>query len=481
MPQSPQRTHRSKASVPVGTADDGRRHSTPQPDDDDDDQKYHTAVWTRLRHRGRLSLLALRPGTILAMAVLGFLLLIVDFDDEWDHQQAYVTTARVARFTSEDVIPVAPVVLVPPPTALPNAVAGVTENYDTAKSTTTTTTLTMQNVLWAGNYPRHATCPDVPSPYYRTPAAAPAYPTEQIQQWFATCQGIIWLRPPDLPAFVATVLPRLLYPFTLVTPLAQGPVVVPQHGTLPLPSMHTPQQYPVLLQHPLLQTWYTQTFDPTFPTRPAKVQPLPLGLSLDRDSTSVVEPNQTLQALLTLRANAMENADTRQHGLWIPPQLSADLAQAQQQQQQHSPCLLSSSSSSTATTDDPRLAYTRYRFGLVDTHHPMIGDAYAVWEMLLLGMIPVLRRTTTMMEHFLGDDSLPVWVVEDWSDLCTTTDNDKLVDLEAVYDRFRVQFPVPLERFTTAYYLGALPNEPDENKRLDQEERQTKKKKRHDC
>ena len=111
-------------------------------------------------------------------------------------------------------------------------------------------------------------CDSVPRSYYSSGSWV-HHTVSQLRSYFESCAGLIWIRLnsgplSDTQTFIDYVLPHMSKSFALVTTDGDNTVPSGIRGAR------------VLLDHPLLERWYTQNYDGTLFL--SKLQPFPIGL-----------------------------------------------------------------------------------------------------------------------------------------------------------------------------------------------------------
>jgi hypothetical protein len=154
------------------------------------------------------------------------------------------------------------------------------------------TNIIENNILWSRNWHNLVDCNSVPQSYYEKPTWRAHTPCEMVK-YFAGCGGFVWVRSNDAGTFAKYVLPRMTKPFTLIT--TDGDDSVPRDVV----------GASAILDHALLETWYTQNYDGSISS--PRLKPVPIGFDLHTDWPGLWHDNATanIQEMLMMRREAL--------------------------------------------------------------------------------------------------------------------------------------------------------------------------------
>jgi len=286
------------------------------------------------------------------------------------------------------------------------------ENIDMSMSA-----INMDSIIWSRNWHKVATsCPSIPQSYYDAQTAK-VQKSDDLKKYFMGCTGggIVWLRTgsargnSDIAVFIDHVLPQITKPFILVS----------SDGDNSIPSQV--KNAKALLESQMLTKWYTQNCDGCVKGSPGyhdKLRPIPIGLDLHsrRDYTgSGVDASsggqQILQYLLGLRSYSRNQS--RDDTVLVPPwdrRTSQERGRAEDALQ----CIAHEKKQgrSRFPLEEVWNFYTQHKAGLAPRGNGI--DTHRVWEMLLLGMVPVVKSSPLDAMY----ERVPAVIVHDWADLC---------------------------------------------------------------
>ena len=250
---------------------------------------------------------------------------------------------------------------------------------------------------------------------------------------------LVWVRVDSLPLFLEQVLPTIEARFALIT--GDEDLAVPSEI----------EGAGDLLAHHNLICWFAQNFDDTDTSE--KIFPIPIGVDFHTIANGrkwghwQATPRQQEAELEGLRATMPANADrlVRVHadfhfniGHFVHPTDSRQVAYS-------------------VLRDNPNVDFqgrklsrsqlwrekTRYAFVVSPRGHGM--DCHRTWESLLLGSIPIVKRSPLDSLY----DGLPVVIVNEWNEITAQSLNEWHAEYCDFFERAEVQ-----ERLTNAYWIA---------------------------
>ena len=258
---------------------------------------------------------------------------------------------------------------------------------------------------------------------------------------------LVWVRHIALPQFVAEVLPRVRHPFALVT----------GDEDWGIPSGYSDAHR--LLENEHVVRWFTQNYDGTDTS--GKVVGIPIGLDFHTISNTrkwghwPATPTEQ-EAELDALVSRMPKTGTREllvhadfHFNKRKKQEWGETRHAVQQLLEEN--LHVTFQRSKMRRIDSWANKTRYAF--VASPHGNGLDCHRTWESLVLGNIPIVRRSSLDPLY----DGLPVVIVDDWREITRP-------NLERWRDQFAPMFDDAAvhERLTNRYWIQFMRNELNE-------------------
>lgn len=278
------------------------------------------------------------------------------------------------------------------------------------------------HVLWSRGWRDIVRCPSVPDSYFNA-GTETRHSALKMLTYFQNCSGLIWIRlntgqPSDIETFVNYVLPHMTKRFTLIT----------TDGDNSVPSKIT--NYQALLNHPLLDAWFTQNYDGSV-VHP-KLYLFPIGFDLHtsrRDKKwrsfngiSIMKDvrNREFKRSMTIIFDKMRPNPYRTRA------------------EKELTCIYKVKKKLNAETIWE--FYSSHVFGISPRGNGL--DCHRTWEMIYFGMIPIVKSSS--LDPLYAD--LPVVIVKQWEDVCE-------LDLNAVYESIRGKMPVRDDIFTLEWWL----------------------------
>lgn len=283
------------------------------------------------------------------------------------------------------------------------------------------------HVLWSRGWQNMVECPSVPKSYYAA-GTEDTHSALQMKRYFSNCSGLLWIRLSSGPScdtvtFIEHVLPHLATPITLVT----------TDGDNSVPSQIRSASR--LLDHPLLERWYTQNYDGS--TKHAKLRPFPIGFDLHTVRPGRHGPVVGLTGLQHARVASV--APTRR----TPGILFDGMAMnAHRQNADHKLHCTEHRHENRMPVDAVWERYGTYMFGV--SPHGNGLDSHRTWEMLYLGMVPIVKSSSLDPLY----NGLPVLIVKEWDDVCNH-------NVQRTHKLFHAMLPVKENVFTLERWLSA--------------------------
>jgi hypothetical protein len=243
------------------------------------------------------------------------------------------------------------------------------------------------------------------------PAEYRLLPTERPQDAaffarnFAGASGLVWVRlgtvardgiACDLDGFVAGALPTITRPFILVT----------TDGDATSPRDFWPPTVAALLGSPHLLAWYTQNHDGSCAPR---VRPFPIGLDLHTSRLGWTT-DRRLEVLSRLRERRRP-AGAQPLRVFSDADVTPNSADRRAAIVSLSGCRHVRKLYSRVGQGTIWRAYASHPF-VVSAHGNGL-DCHRTWEVLLLGSIPIVRRSSLDPLY----EGLPVAIVDDWDEV----------------------------------------------------------------
>lgn len=268
----------------------------------------------------------------------------------------------------------------------------------------------------------------------------------------ATGGVIFWVRVDSLDDFVREVLPRIHAPVVLVTGASDYS-----------PLEFAPKATEALLQSEMISHWFCA--QPDFPVVPKKVTPVPLGLPYPyRNDIHFAKPWYALTRHITKRYDIAAH-DRRLAMLVrnrVPPELRPPLAFCDfalnntsrdgrlgetragvAEVLKRSGCCVFPEKAM-----QPMLLYKTYgEYAFVVSPFGRAMDCYRTWEALVMGAIPIVRRSP-LEPMFKG---LPVAIVDDWNEVTS----ERLAEWAAQF-KDSCEDNASLERLTLDHWLKTI-------------------------
>lgn len=263
---------------------------------------------------------------------------------------------------------------------------------------------------------------------------------------------VLWVRVDSLDDFVRDVMPRLKAPVVLVTGASDYS-----------PLRFAPKATEAILQSNSIHHWFCA--QPDFPVIPAKVTPVPLGLPYPyRNDIHFAKPWFALRRHITKRyaiaahdrqlAELVRNRitprkrrllaycdfalnNTSREGRF--GETRADLAEVLRR----AGCCIFPEKA--VQPFQLYKTYTEYAFVVSPFGRAM--DCYRTWEALVMGAIPIVRRSPLVPMY----EGLPVAIVDEWSEITSAR-------LAEWVERFNdlVMDETTTERLTLEYWLRRI-------------------------
>ena len=262
--------------------------------------------------------------------------------------------------------------------------------------------------LWSRGFQNVSTCPDVPQSYWDA-GTETRHNGGLLARYFSSCGGILWLRACDINVFIDDVLPKMTKSFVIIT--TDGDLSVPSG----VPSAIK------LLDSPLLEKWYTQNYDGSIAHHKLFLYPIGFDLHTQRagNNDNPVSQKEMMAYRDTINNGVnVEIGDTltkRENDLFYN---FGWLNRPRQEALREIDCggvtcgINCKRMASGTLVFDVWNSYNTYNFGLSPFGNGL--DCHRTWEMLLFGMIPVVKSSSLDPLY----DDLPVVIVKEWGDLC---------------------------------------------------------------
>lgn len=262
-------------------------------------------------------------------------------------------------------------------------------------------------VVWSKGYAR--VCDYAGDRHYGNSHTESRQPHDFFRQHYADSCGLVWVRlssairsaDNDLARFAA-VAPTVSRPFSLIT----------TDGDVSVPGELDPQAVRRLLEHPLLEAWYTQNYDGTLPH--PKFRPIPIGFDFhSRRRKRLNTPHKIFRRLQRVRARALPLRG-RDLSIFCDVHLSTNPSRFGDPRQQAFETLRACPHVTLLPRWLPIVdawkTYARHAFA-ISTHGNGL-DCHRTWELLLLGCIVITR--TSSLDPLYRD--LPVVIVQSWEE-----------------------------------------------------------------
>lgn len=259
------------------------------------------------------------------------------------------------------------------------------------------------SVVWSRGYFDlvHLDNPQIPMGYFMKPTEHLS-PPDSMAKDFANLQGWVWVRtgshfnrPNDLEQFVRTVMPNITKPIRLIS----------GDGDAGVPGSLVPGVADAILEHPMVNVWYTQNYDGSM--NHPKIRPLPIGLDLHFGFNIAAE--KRLTPLFRAAAESAIPAE-RQDAVFVGALGNTNPERAVMYAALESTPHVIFSNQRVDYVDAMR-EYGRYRFAVSPRGNGI--DCHRTWELLTMRTIPILL-TSSIDSLF---EKLPVVIVKDWAEV----------------------------------------------------------------
>lgn len=277
------------------------------------------------------------------------------------------------------------------------------------------------SVVWSRGYFDlvHLDNPQISMDYFMKPTEHLSPPGSMARD-FADLQGWVWIRtgshfnrPNDLEQFVRTVLPNITRPIRLIS----------GDGDAGVPGNLVPGVADAILEHPMVNVWYTQNYDGSM-VHP-KIRPLPIGLDLHFEmhiGFNIVAEERLAQLFRATVESAIPTE--RQNAVFV-----GALGNTNPERAAMSATLKNVShiifSDRRVDYADAMRDYGKYRFAVSPRGHGI--DCHRTWELLAMRTIPILL-TSSIDSLF---EKLPVVIVKDWAEVRDQSNLERWFDEHA--------------------------------------------------
>lgn len=278
------------------------------------------------------------------------------------------------------------------------------------------------HVLWSRGWRDIVRCPSVPDSYFNA-GTETRHSALKMLTYFQNCSGLIWIRlntgqPSDIETFVNYVLPHMTKRFTLVT----------TDGDNSVPSKIT--NYQALLNHPLLDAWFTQNYDGSV-VHP-KLYLFPIGFDLHTSRRD--KKWRSFNGISIMKD--VRNREFKRSMTIIFDKMRPNPYRTRAEKELTCIYKVKKKLNAEAIWE----FYSSHVFGISPRGNGL--DCHRTWEMIYFGMIPIVKSSS--LDPLYAD--LPVVIVKQWKDVCE-------LDLNAVYESIRGKMPVRDDIFTLEWWL----------------------------
>lgn len=265
------------------------------------------------------------------------------------------------------------------------------------------TSLVSISVLWSRGYFDLVSLdnPQIPIGYFMKPTEHLS-PPDSMAKDFKDLQGWVWIRtgshfnqPNDLEQFVRTVLPNITRPIRLIS----------GDGDAGVPGNLMPGVSDAILEHPMVNVWYTQNYDGS--VNHPKIRPLPIGLDLHFGFNTAAY--KRLEPLL--KAAADSSPPSERHNVVFVGSLGNSNPERSRMFEALRDTPHVTFSDDRVDYADAMREYGKYRFAVSPRGNGI--DCHRTWELLAVRTIPILL-TSSIDSLF---ENLPVVIVKDWTEV----------------------------------------------------------------
>lgn len=268
------------------------------------------------------------------------------------------------------------------------------------------------------------------------------------ESYGADVARVYWVRVDSLADFVQIILPRLKAPIVLVTGASDNS-----------PLRYAPEASAAILASDLISHWFCGQSD--FPILPAKVIPVPLGLPYPyRNDVHFAKPWYNLSRHITKRYDIARYdkalagiVKSRKPFYQRKPLAYCDFALNNTSHQRYHGETRAEVAAILRGTGcchfpdgpvQPMKLYETYRqYAFVVSPFGRAMDCYRTWEALVMGAIPIVRRSP-LEPMFEG---LPVAIVDDWSEVTAARLAEWSLQFRGAWDEKTVEKRLTLDHW----------------------------------